>query len=71
MVLSKGRKLILIAAAVVIALAAALLGYNAYRNAQDRLDSAISPLLGGYAYSFADPLTRRRGTSLFPIIGTR
>lgn len=55
MVLSKGRKLILIAAAVVIALAAALLGYNAYRNAQDRLDSAISPLLGGYAYSFADP----------------
>lgn len=55
MVLSKGRKIILIAAIVVVVLAAAFFGYKLYSDAQEKLDDAIDPVLKGYALSFADP----------------
>lgn len=55
MVLSKGRKIILIAVIVVVVLAAAFLGFKLYRDAQSKLDAAIEPVLGGYARSSADP----------------
>lgn len=55
MVLSKGRKIILITVVVVIVLAGGFFGFTAYRNAQSKIDAAIDPVLGGYALTYADP----------------
>lgn len=55
MVLSKGRKIILITAVVVAILVIAYFAYTTYRNAQSKIDAAIEPILGGYVLSYADP----------------
>lgn len=55
MVLSKGRKIILITAVVVAIVVIAYFAYTTYRNAQSKIDAAIEPILGGYALSYADP----------------
>lgn len=55
MVLSKGKKIILITAVIVIILAGGYFAYITYRNAQSKIDAAIEPVLGGYALSYADP----------------
>lgn len=56
MVLSKGRKMILIAVIIVAVLAAAFFGYKMYSEAQEAMNDAIKPLLDAdSAFSFADP----------------
>lgn len=55
MVLSKGRKIILIAAAIMIVLGIAFFAHKFYSDAQAKLDDAIDPVLGGYSFSLTDP----------------
>ena len=56
MVLSKGKKIILIVLAVVIVLVGGYFAYRSYSETQYRIDRAINSVLDAdSAFSFADP----------------